>query len=549
MLTQEERLLTATKTIEALVRARKAAHLYPERNRIVENVVSEFYQEIQQLLAYQDKIVFEIKPDSILFEMEEILSSLPGETGLVSALYCDGIRKILFRTGLIRDEAFRFVVALAGDSGRAAVGDDLVTAIWEQDFRYISCSVYEPEIFDRPDIMKTLKQESSDYSDLSAELKRIYSEAADMADETYQIPDTIELSDEELMALRSDTDTNQYDRTGKALAICLELFLLPGDKKYDKLEAIMKRAVEYALDKRKLDVLMDFFIQVRSAYMVSSADSDFRRSLLNIFSFFSSERFLTRLGSMLDEGIRLERDTFNKLSILLADNSVPVLVKLLGYLDTISARKTIVNLLVMIGSRNMPALYEALHDEKWYVVRNIVITLRQIGDKKAREYLLDMLNHKDNRVRRESIKAVAELGGNEAADFIRRALEDTDESVRHFALGSMGKLEDEIAKQMLIGKVTEKRFRGLAYPEKREYYSALLRYDGDEVVQLLSGMLRKKSFFRKAANDENRAAIAHCIGAYGYRVFLPVLQSIDQTGSELLRNNVDEAIRKMGNEN
>jgi hypothetical protein len=414
---------------------------------------------------------------------------------------------------------------------------------------YIRCIVYDPLIFDRTDVREALKSKGPDYADLSTELKRIYSDAAGMTDETFLMPDIIELSDDELMALRSDTDSNLLDRTGKALAISLELFLLSDVKEYGQLETNMRKAVEYALSRKKLDVLADFFIKVKAAYMDSSADSDLRSSLRNVFSFFSSERFLMRVGAMLDEGMRLDRKTFEKLSKLLDGRSVSVLVKLLGYLDTISARKTVVNLLVEIGSKNMSTLYGALSDGRWYVVRNIVIALRRIGDKQARNYLLAMLDHRDNRVRRETIKALAELGGNEAIDLLSRALDDSDISVRQFAFGSLSNLDSEAAKKLLMDKVRGRKFGDLSYSEKREYYSALLRYDGEDVVSLLSGLLTKRSLFNRTANDENRAAIAHCVGAGRCKSFLPVLRSIDKTGSEELRNNVDDAIRKIGNDN
>ena len=71
---------------------------------------------------------------------------------------------------------------------------------------------------------------------------------------------------------------------------------------------------------------------------------------------------------------------------------------ILGYLDTISARKTIVNILGKIGITDVPAVTRGLSDERWYVVRNIVIALRNIGDDEAKQRLLKLVSHKDARV-------------------------------------------------------------------------------------------------------------------------------------------------------
>jgi hypothetical protein len=545
MITHEERLLAASNAIDALLRARKAVHLYPERNRITDRVVGEFFEAIQKLLEYQDKVTFEIGQGSILFEMEEVLNSLPGENGLVYMLYRDGITKISFRKGLGRDEAFRFVNALTGHTANGSLGDDLVSSIWEQDCRHIRLNVHEPEIFGQTRSVEAFNTEVFGYPDLAQQLRKVYDDAAGMPDELLEVPDIIELTDEELLALKEDTEANLLDRTGKALAICLELFLLSDPKEYGRLETDMRKAIEYSVASKKLDMLADFFLKVKAAYMDVSADTLLKRSLTNVFSFFSSERFLAQVGSLLDNGVRLSRDTLGKLSKLLSGKSVPVLVKLLGYLDTISARKTVVTLLVAIGGRNMPALYEALSDDKWYVVRNIVITLRQIGDRQAKTYLADIINHRDNRVRREAIKALAELTGNDSVDLLRRALGDPDYSVRQFALGALSNIDSGAARQLLMERVNNKKFLALSYAEKKEYYNALLHYNDPDVVQTLGRALARRRLFRRAANDENRAAIVYCIGLHGDRSFLPVLLGINTEGNEFLKNHIEDALRKI----
>jgi|WetSurMetagenome_2_1015567.scaffolds.fasta_scaffold04521_2 hypothetical protein len=548
MLTQTERIFVAEKSIDYLLRARKAVRLYPDRNPMTDKAIDDFYHELLKLLSIQDRVAFEIRQDSIMFEMDEVFKAASADSNIAYFLYRDGIREISFRKGLTRDEALGLVNVLSIDFGREAAVEDLGSGIWEQDFRHIRCIIYDPFLSDRSESTFPVKQDSLKAGDLSAELERIYIDAVSKVDETSTMPDEIQLNDEELLLLRMDTDNNRSDRTGKILAISLDLFLLADAKEYSSLETDMKQAVEYALANGKLDVLADFFIRVKAVYMDSSQASDFRRSLANIFSFFSSERFLMRLGAMLDEGMRLKNDTFEKFVQLLGGESTPVLVSLLGYLDTISARKTVVNLLAAVGSSNMTALTDALSDSRWYVVRNMVIVIRRIGDRQVKDHLLQMLDHRDGRVRREAICALAELEGNEAADMLRRALDDTDISVRQCAFGALRNLNAETAKRLLVEKVTGRKFGNMGYAEKREYYSALLRYSDDDVVQLLGRMLLRKSFFRRAANDENRAAIAHCAGAQRVRELLPFLISIENTGSEILQNNVGAAISRIGNE-
>jgi hypothetical protein len=177
-----------------------------------------------------------------------------------------------------------------------------------------------------------------------------------------------------------------------------------------------------------------------------------------------------------------------------------------------------------------------------------VIVLRRIGDGQAKSHLMGILAHKDGRVRREAIKAMAELGGNEAVDLLWRALDDPDISVRQFALGSLSKIDADRAKRLLIEKVNGRGFRDRGYAEKREFYCALLSYEGEDVINLLGDKLLKEKFFGRTANDENRAAIAHCAGMRKNKAFLSFLYRIENSGSELLRQSVSESIRKIEHE-
>jgi hypothetical protein len=533
------------KVIDNLLRARKAVRLYPDRNPVKEAAIDDLYQELLKLLSYQDRISFEIRQNAILFEMEEVFKPVSPESDMTFFLYRDGIREITFRKGLARDEVLGFVNVLSMDFGREESVEDVVTRLWERDFRHIRCIISEPGLFRTGQSQGDIFPDRQAAVDFSAELARAYRDAVIGGYKTDIGPDSVEFSDEELLSLRRDVDSNSMDRTGKLLAIALELFLLAESGEFGSLEISMKQVVEYALARKKLDVLADFFIRVKAAYMDNAADPNFRRSLERIFSFFSSERFLMKVGYMLDEGLRLDEETSEKFTHLLDARAVPVLIRLLGYLDTISARKTVVNLLAAVGAADFPALIRALTDNRWYVVRNMVTVLRLIGDRQAKSHLFDIFDHKDGRVRREAIKALAELGGNEAIGLIRNALDDPDISVRQFALGALSNLEAESAKRLLVEKVSSKKFRDCSYSEKKDYYCALLRYGGEDLVSFLVCMLLKRRFFGRAANDENRAAIAYCVGINYDKAFLPFLRMIEGRGSELLQHTVSGAIKKI----
>ncbi len=360
------------------------------------------------------------------------------------------------------------------------------------------------------------------------------------------LPDSISFSDEDLVSLRKEIVGNNSDRTGKLLAVVLELFLLSETREeYDEIEDIMRKLFELALEKGKIDVLVDFFMNVRTAYMDASRRPLFRENLARIFSSFSSEGFLTRMGALLDDGLRFDDGTSDKLALLLDRSSIPVLIRLLGYLDTISARKTVVNILSRIGQSDVAAVTAGLSDSRWYVVRNTVIVLRQIGDQTARQHLVKTFGHGDARVRREAVKALAQISGTEAMGILSKALDDGDPSVRHAALGALSELGLPQAKTLLMDRVKSRSFVTRDYEEKKEYIRALLGYNGEDVRQLMGKMLESERFLRKSRNDESKIAIANGIGITGDREYLPLLYKLGDSGNEMLQLAAAEAIRKI----
>jgi HEAT repeat protein len=484
--------------------------------------------------------------DVILFELEEIFHSASQENNISLFLFRDGIREVTFKKGLTRNEVLGFVHVVSSGGAHEVTGEDIVTRMWEHDFKHIRCIVYETEILTTAGPGESAGVSGPDTKNFASELFRAHQDALSKKEGGSAVPDIMEFSDKDLILLKKEIDSNPADKTGKLLAVALELFLLAETKEEcGEIETITKKALDYALDKGQVDVLADFFINVKMAYMDTARGARFRENLSRIFSFFSSERFLAKVGSLLDEGLRLDDETFGKLTRLLDKSSIPVLITLLGYLDTISARKTIVNMLSFIGKSDVSAITECLGDGRWYVVRNIVIVLRNIGNTLAKRHLLNIVDHKDPRVRRETVKALARISGSDAIDILDKALDDRDQSVRQTSLGAITELGIMPAKKILLKRVQSGSFLSRDYEEKKDYFRALLSFNDDDVHELFGKILLKTSPFRKMKNDENRAALAYSIGVKGDRAYLPFLYKLDDSKNELLQRAAAEAIRKI----
>jgi HEAT repeats len=211
----------------------------------------------------------------------------------------------------------------------------------------------------------------------------------------------------------------------------------------------------------------------------------------------------------------------------------------------VHARKSIIDALIILGKKDMQTLSKGLYDNRWYVVRNIIYILRKIGDKRAVEHLLKTIRHGDARVRKEVIKALGELGGREGIQTLRECLDDPEVQARIASAKAFGNIGSAVAKKIMMDKVSGKMFNDRAFEEKKEFYEVLSRWKDEEMFDFLVRILRKKAFFGRSKNYENKACSAFGLGLLGNKDALPFLYKFKDSNSKLLREFSYAAIKKL----
>jgi len=270
-----------------------------------------------------------------------------------------------------------------------------------------------------------------------------------------------------------------------------------------------------------------------------------KKYMVMLSSYLGTEEIISPLAEILDSGIEIDPVVFDDFLKFLDKNAIEPMIKYLGELKTIRARKSVIDALIVLGKRDIQAVSRGLDDERWYVVRNIIYILRKIGDKRAIEYLLKFVRHGDIRVRKEVIKALGELGGREIVQTLRECLDAPDPEVRIASAKAFSTMGSEVAKKILLDKIADKAFKEKEFEEKREFYELLSRWKDAEVFAFLIRTLKKKTFFGKGKNDEIRACAALCLGLLGNKDALPILHKIKDTNNKILRDFSHHAIKKL----
>jgi len=109
----------------------------------------------------------------------------------------------------------------------------------------------------------------------------------------------------------------------------------------------------------------------------------------------------------------------------------------------------------------------------------------------------------------------------------------------------VGSIRSAAAKSIILQRMADKNFNKNDFNEKKEFYEVLSHWKDNDVIEFLMNTLKKKAFFGRAVNDENRACAAYCCGLMGCKEALPLLYKIRDSQNKLLREYAYTAIKRI----
>ena len=443
-------------------------------------------------------------------------------------------------------ELEEFLKIIALDFDREMVDDDVVTLLWEKDFQNIRYLVDEAFLVDleEEDYEKKAEEGVKEKVTDVDELMRAYADG--FAEEDVKDVSVVPLTDKDLQTLVKELERDASDKLGTLVNVLFELIYQSEEKSdVEDTFAFLRDTIKYSMIHGELPAVVSVMKRARDIMDEPVLTEEGKKYMKMLSSYLGSEEIIALLAEILDSGMELDRRVFGEFVEFLDKGAIEPMVKYLGELKTIHARKHIIDALIVLGRKDIQAVSKGLSDERWYVVRNIIYILRKIGDRRAIEYLLRTVRHADVRVRKEVIKALGELGSREVIQTLRECLDDPDMQVRVQAAKAFGIIGSEPAKRILLDKISEKSFKEKDFSEKREFLDVLSRWQDTEVFDFLMKMLKARSFFGRTRNYENKACAALCLGLIGNRDALPALNKFKDSSNKLLRDFSYAAIRKI----
>lgn len=530
-----------------MVKARKNIRLYPDNNPLAIRAIDEIHSKLSAALTQRESIKMDIKQYEILFDNQIVYNNRRLDESLSLLLFKDGIREISFLRGISRNETKDFVKIMSADLGTKLLDDDIVTLLWEQDFEHIHYLVDDAYLMEDENYAKTAIEQVKDASAGPEEIMKAYNAALEAENETEM--KIVPLTDADLEKIIRDIENDAGDKTLFIVSILLEIFgLAQYEKEYDEITKNIVKILDFAISRDAVEPLIEALAEIKNAIEQQVYPEEANASLKQIEYYVNSSRFIKLLGDALGRGVKLSEDRVAQLSSLLEKKAIPGLITILGELKRDFARKAVIDILHDLGRKAIPAVARGLDDEKWHVVRDTVSILKRIGDNQAVGHLIRVLSHPDIRVRKSAVQALGAMRSEEALQTLEECMSDEDESVRIAAIRSIGLIGTPVAKKMFLDKLGERKFMRAGFSEKKALLEMLAGWKEEDVIQVLTKLLKKRVWFKRAIFTETKAAAVYCLGLIGEPETVHVLKGLRSTKSELLRDNVEAAIRRINSE-
>ncbi|MBI5198617.1 MAG: HEAT repeat domain-containing protein [Nitrospirae bacterium] len=554
---KKDSIRLATEVLQTFSKAIKTLRLYPDTSPLRQKFVAELTEKFTRFLYEYGDMTLKVKQSELLYEGEVVYSQPSKEESIAFKLYGDGIRELIFTEGLNEPEILAFIDVIRGDYAGEEVDDDIVTILWEKNFKNILYTVVEggedgeghtaiPEKHvtagtNREAIQMAYKTEVGgepqgntlcESAGVELEIEHIYGkpfieifiltpEEIEKVQQEMEMEEGMDLISELLdilfHILQIERELDSYSEIMKNIGRALKTLILSGD--YRRVTPILTTLKTLSKDENNM----------------STAHA---QEVQKAIDAFGEEEFLHQLTLSVNVNKVDDLDALSAFLTMLNRNAIVPLSSMMGTLDQMKTRRLFCDALSILAKDDIDPLLKKLEDNNWYVVRNIVYILGKIRDPKAVHYLKKIKDHEEPRVRKEIVHTLTEIKSEEAKDLLINFLNDSNNAVRITTLRNLVTLCHQKAVSTILNIISSDTFDSKEVYEKKEFFETLGRLGSRDILPYLKETLMKRTWlFGKTKVEEMRVYAARALKS------MPTPEALD-----ILREGIslsDKGIQKI----
>ena len=524
-----------------LHRSYRDLRLYPSGHPTARQSLDGLTARLSRHLEAHGPLVLEVEENALVYEGEQVYVYDASRDNLAFLMFRDGIRSLAFRPGLEPNELEAFVSRLAHADDLDNADYDLATALWEDDFAHVDCTLVdlfmegevlaEGAIDELRDVVFTRLEEAKVDTRPEAAPEGMEGdiEAVDMR--TTDLGSLALTADEvargEIVASLPTTTLEEFAVVLFEILGSYPWQIVEGDGLHRVLATVIASYVKTG-DLEHIDFLIE---RLKEFETQGRCPPGFLGSILSIsITSEDLDKLLQKAGQL----SAMETAQIQDFLSFVCQWVMPALLELLADTPDRAVRRGLLALLSAGEGVPGPLLSPLMADRRWYVVRNAVQLAAVSRDETLMGDLERLTRYPEVRVRREVMRTLSVMGGAKAAQLLARSLSDEDPSVRVLAAGGVGRLGRPEHEALLLAQINSRDFEARSADEVSAFLGAYAALSRERAVPVLDRLWRSKLFDSHA--PAVRVAAVKALGSIpGPAAQSALRDAVDSGRGQLLR--------------
>ena len=170
-----EELKSVKDLLQTLTKTSKTIKIYLPNNPIHQKHLKELTEKFTDHLETYGSLPLDVQQFQLYFREETVYENRNRMESMAFKFYIDGLREIVFSEGIEGDEIFNLMGIISRDFDPSNPNDDMVTLLWEKNFKHIRYEVAE-DLFDEDDQTQEEEQPIEDPNQSEEKKKLLHRE-------------------------------------------------------------------------------------------------------------------------------------------------------------------------------------------------------------------------------------------------------------------------------------------------------------------------------------------------------------------------------------
>jgi hypothetical protein len=548
---------------QTLAKALRAYQLYDRNNPVYHRFLNNLRQAMGRLWEGQERLPLLVEEDRITWQGEQVYHNPNRSESLSFLLFRDGVRELTLKKGMEQEELEGFLEVLHRARHARGDADDLVTLLWDQDFRFLEYGVMDflaegvvvPERGDGGlgDPRTILEQEGVGLDEGEAEGK---ADQSMVRERTQEVEPAFRVQDFNPALYALDPADREYLDAELRLEMERDLRIPVLNALFDRLEENARPDRQEEITEILRSLLPGFLSQGEldgASRVLEELESLRARGLLSDAARERADQILDELasGESVRELVRALEDgsvstDANELAGLLRHLRAPALAPLLAATEETGhpiIRRLLQDAIRKIAASNPQGVLRLLEDSDPAVAAGAVRLLEGMGLSEAAGSLARLLDRGPLRVQLAVVEVAGEIPSSALAGALERSLTHEDRDLRVGAARALGRTRYAPAAERLQEILKGKGLRSADVTEKVVFFEAYARLAAERGIPFLDRLLNGKGILGFREPPEIRAAAARALGVVGTDAAYDSLERARDEQDPVVRSAVNRSLR------